>query len=41
MVSDTLARSRKSGPGGPEPVNDNFDKDVPREMDVFKKACQI
>ena len=36
MVSDTLARSRKSGPGGPEVVNAKFDKELNREMDGFR-----
>ena len=35
MVSGKLARSRKSGPGGPEVVNENFDKELNREMDAF------
>jgi hypothetical protein len=36
MVSDRLARSRKSGPEGPEVVNENFDKELNREMDGFR-----
>ena len=36
MVSDRLARSRKSGPGGPEVVNEKFDKEVNSEMDGFR-----
>ena len=36
MVSDRLARPRKSGPGGPEFVNEKFDKDLKREMDCPK-----
>ena len=41
MVSGRLARSGKSGPGGPEVVNEKFDKEVSGEMDGFRKACQI
>ena len=41
MVSGRLARSRKSGPGGPEVVNDQFDKELNREMDGFRQASQI
>ena len=33
MVSGRLARSRKSGPGGPEVVNEKFDKELKREID--------
>ena len=33
MVSGRLARSRKSGPGGPEGVHERFDKELNREMD--------
>ena len=33
MVSGRLARSRKSGPGGPEVVNQKLDKELKREMD--------
>ena len=40
MVSGRLARSRKSGPG-PKVVNEKFDKEVSREMESFRKACQI
>ena len=36
MVSDRLARSRKSGPGGPEVVNEKFDKEFNREMNGFR-----
>ena len=36
MISSRLARSRKSGPGGPEVVNEKFDKELNREMDVFR-----
>ena len=36
MLSGWLARSRKSGPGGPEVVNDQFDKELNREMDGFR-----
>ena len=36
MVSDRLARSRKSGLGGPEAVNDRFDKELNREMNGFR-----
>ena len=41
MVSDRLARSRKSGPGAPEVVNERFDKELDREMDGFRWASQI
>ena len=41
MVSGRLARSRKSGPGGPEVVNDKFDKELNREVDGFRYASQI
>ena len=36
MVSGGLARSRKSGPGGPEVVNEKFDKELKREMRGFR-----
>ena len=36
MVSGRLARSRKSGSGGPEVVNDKFDKELDREMDGLR-----
>ena len=36
MVSGRLARSRKSGPGGPEVVNEKCDKDLNREIDGFR-----
>ena len=36
MVSGRLVRSRKSGPGGPEVVNEKFDKELNREMDGFR-----
>ena len=36
MVSGRLARSRKSGPGGPEVVNENFEKELNREMNGFR-----
>ena len=36
MVSGRPARSRKSGPGSPEVVNDQFDKELNREMDGFR-----
>ena len=36
MVSGGLARSRKSGPGGLEVVNEKFDKELNREMNYFK-----
>ena len=36
MVSGRLARSRKSGPGGPEVVHDQFGKELNREMDGFR-----
>ena len=32
MVSGRLARARKSGPGGPEVVNERFDKEFNREI---------
>ena len=35
MVSGRLARSRKSGPGGPEVVNEKFDKEFNGEMGGF------
>ena len=41
MVSGKLDRSRKSGPGGPELVNEKFDQELNREMDGFKWASQI
>ena len=41
MVSGRLARSRKSGPGGPEVVNEKLDKELNREVDGFRKASQI
>ena len=41
MVSGRLARSKKSGPGGPEVVNEKLGKDLKREMDGFKWANQI
>ncbi len=31
-----LSRSMKSGPGGPEVVNEKFDKELNREMDGFR-----
>ena len=34
MVSGRLARSRKSGSGGPEVVSEKFDKELNREMNV-------
>ena len=36
MVSDRLARSRKSGPGCTEVVNEKFDEELSREMKGFK-----
>ena len=36
MVLGRLARARKSGPGGPEVVNEKFDKELNREMDGFR-----
>ena len=36
MVSGRLARSRKSGPGGPEVANTKNDKESNREMDGFR-----
>ena len=41
MVSGRLAGSRKSGPGGPEVVNEKIDKELTREMDGFRQASQI
>ena len=38
MVSGRLARSRKSGPGGPEVVNEKFDKELNRETDSGRHA---
>ena len=36
MVSGRLARSRKSGPGGPEVVDEKFDQELNREMNAFR-----
>ena len=36
QFSSRLARSRKSGPGSPEVVNEKFDKELNREMDGFR-----
>ena len=36
MVSGRLAISRKSGPGGPEVVNEKFDKKLKRKMNGFR-----
>ena len=36
MVSDRLARSRKSGPGGTEVVNEKFGKELNRELDGLR-----
>ena len=36
MVSGRLARPRKSGPGGPEVVNEKFDKELNTEMGGFR-----
>ena len=36
MVSGRPARSRKSGLGGPEVVNEKFDKELNRELDGFR-----
>ena len=36
MVSGRLARSRKSGPGGPEVVNEKFEKELNGEMNGFR-----
>ena len=36
VVSCRLVRSRKSGPGGPEVVNERFDKEFNSEMAGFK-----
>ena len=36
MVSGRLARSRKSGPGGPEVVTEKFDKELNGDMDGFR-----
>ena len=41
MVSDRPPRSRKADHGGPEVVNEKFDKEVSGEMGGFRKACQI
>ena len=39
MLSDRPARSRKSGPGGLEMVNEKFDKELNRELDSGRRAC--
>ena len=36
MVSGRLARSRKAGPGRPEPVIEKLSKELNREMDGFR-----
>ena len=36
-----LARIMKSCPGGPEVVNEKFDKELNRKMDGFGEASQI
>ena len=36
MVSGRLARSRKSGPGGAEGVNEKYDKELNRETAGFR-----
>ena len=36
MVSGRLARSRDSGPGGPEVVNEECDQELLREMNGFR-----
>ena len=36
MASGRLARSRRSGLGGPEVVNEKFDKEVRSEIDGFR-----
>ena len=36
MVSGRLARSRQSGPGGQEVVNEKFDKELKREREDFR-----
>ena len=36
VVSGRLARSRRSGPGGLEVVNEKFDKELNREMGGFR-----
>ena len=41
MVSGRLARSRKSGPGGPEVVNEKFDKELNRQIGGVSQASQI
>ena len=38
MVSGRLARSRKSGPGSPEVVNEKFDQELNRETDSGRHA---
>ena len=38
MVAGRLARSKKSGPGGPEGVHERSDKEFNREMDVASRA---
>ena len=40
MISDRLARSRKSGPGSPELLNEKFDKELNREMNGFRQAAR-
>ena len=40
MAPGRLARSRKSGSGGPEVVNEKFGKELNREMDGFRYASQ-
>ena len=36
VLSGRLARSRKSGPGGPEVVHKKLDKELSTEIDAFK-----
>ena len=41
MVPDRLARTRKSGPGGTEVVNEKFDEELNKGMEGLKSASQI
>ena len=38
MVSGRLARSRKSGPGGQEVVNEKFEMELNRKMDCRRSG---
>ena len=40
MVSGRLARSRKSSTGGPEVINQKFDKELNREMEVSGRPAR-